>query len=419
MSLDSYPATRSSLFDELAHYQLNTGPTHEFLDLPETTPTIKNIGWTLGNDCPYRCTHCYSMNARVKGKDMSIDMIDRIVDQLASIGVETVNLGGNEPLFTNGPNPKSTLLPYIIRQLSDANIEVGLTTSGITLIHLYRDHRDTFDLLNDVDISFDSPFEAEHNKNRGARIFHQAVQSMEFCQKHDKPHTAIMCAMSWNCSDEHVDGLVSLARRYGGNVRINPLKPVKPEHLISALSPHDYFRMFARLLSQCDPVDMGEPPLAAVCDYQHARRCPCGRTSFRIHSITPTGEIHVSPCVYMHDYKAPLDLLKHDLADIVASEQFKVFRQRNRNADEVRGCAGCSLVQQCGGGCAARSFLHHFHETGEKTMLAQDPYCPKEHADRSHFPQQPDLIADQKLVHMDYLCTWIGRPKPAGATVLA
>ena len=44
-------------------------------------------------------------------------------------------------------------------------------------------------------------------------------------------------------------------------------------------------------------------------DFQAAKRCPCGRTSFRIHSITPTGEVHVSPCVYLHDYKAPLDLL--------------------------------------------------------------------------------------------------------------
>ncbi|WP_202975829.1 hypothetical protein [Bradyrhizobium algeriense] len=51
-------------FDRLEHYKLNVGPVQEFGDLPECEVAIKNIGWTLGNDCPYRCTHCYSMNAR-------------------------------------------------------------------------------------------------------------------------------------------------------------------------------------------------------------------------------------------------------------------------------------------------------------------------------------------------------------------
>jgi hypothetical protein len=54
-------------YDALDHYRLNTGPTDEFDKMPECPPTIKNIGWTLGNDCPYRCQHCYSMNARQKG----------------------------------------------------------------------------------------------------------------------------------------------------------------------------------------------------------------------------------------------------------------------------------------------------------------------------------------------------------------
>src|SRR5438128_12505953 len=87
-------------YDRFEHYKLNVGPTDEYGDLPETPPTIRNIGWTLGNDCPYRCTHCYSMNARIKGQNMSIEMIDRIVDQLRINGVETVDLGGKEPLFT-------------------------------------------------------------------------------------------------------------------------------------------------------------------------------------------------------------------------------------------------------------------------------------------------------------------------------
>ncbi|MCA3585179.1 MAG: radical SAM protein [Methylocystis sp.] len=403
---------KNKAYDKFEHYKLNVGPTDEYGDLPQTQATIRNIGWTLGNDCPYRCNHCYSMNAREKGRDMSIPMIDRIVEQLRINGVETVNLGGNEPLFTNGPKYQNTLLHEIIYRLVDAGIAVGLTTSGITILKLYEHHRDAFDMLNDVDVSFDSPFEEEHNKNRGAKIFHQAVESLEICQRHDKPHSCIMAGMKWNFTIPHIEALYTLAKRYDANIRVNPVKPVEPAHMAQALPPDLYYAGFSRLMELCTPVDLGEPPIAAVTDYQQARRCPCGRTSFRIHSITPDGKIYVSPCVYLHDYKAPLDLLEHDLIDIINSQQFRVFRQRNANPDHIEGCQGCSYLSTCGGGCSARSYLYHRHETGgQATMRARDPYCPRDQQPLEPFPQQPEIDASQRLVHMDYLCTWIGRPR--------
>lgn len=393
------------------HYKLNTAPTGEFGDLPETPPTIRNIGWTLGNECPYRCYHCYSMNARLRGRNMTPDMITRIVDQLARNAVETVNLGGNEPLFTNGSDPRNTLLPSIIDTLIRSNIQVGLTTSGISLVYLYKHHRSAFQLLNDVDVSLDSPFEAEHNQNRGASIYRQALEALEICEKEGKPHTIIMCAMRWNFEETRIDRLIELGLQLNANIRINPIKPTLPGHMDMTLTAEQYYAGFARLLSKCDPIDLGEPPIAAVCEFKPAQRCPCGRTSFRIHSITPDGEIHVSPCVYLHDYKAPLDLLKHDLLEIIHSPQFKVFRQRNRNPERVRDCRGCEMLSRCGGGCASRSFLHARNHTGESTFLAKDPYCPKEHGGGFDFPSDPELVSDQRLVHADYLCTWIGRPK--------
>jgi hypothetical protein len=33
------------------------------------------------------------------------------------------------------------------------------------------------------------------------------------------------------------------------------------------------------------------------------------------------------------------------------------------------------------------------------------------------FPSRPVVHSDEKLVHMDYLCTWIGRPKALGASL--
>ncbi|MDX8033829.1 radical SAM protein [Lentzea sp. BCCO 10_0856] len=410
-----YPWERStkrlplSVIDPKAHYTRSVGPI-EHPELDECEITIKNIGWTLGNDCPYRCTHCYSMSAREKGMDFSVDIIERIVDQLASIGVETVNLGGNEPLFTNGANPRNTLLPQIIDRLNEAGIIVGLTTSGITGLHLERDHNASWRRLNDLDVSLDSPFEDEHNANRGAKIYKQAIRTLELAKEYGIDHTIIMCGMNWNFTPKHIEKLLELAVKYDAHIRVNPIKPVEPAHMDSLLTAEQYYEGFSLLLQHCDPIDLGEPPISAVTNYQGAKGCPCGRTSFRIHSITPDGRIPVSPCVYLHDYKFG-DLRTDSLYDIVRSPQFASFRRRNANPDAIPGCVGCELSHQCHGGCAARSYLHHAHETGERSLFVRDPYCPKEIKPQYPFPQKPTVPTDKRLVHMDYLCTWIGKPK--------
>ena len=398
-----------SAVDPKLHYSGNIGPIeHEELD--EVPADIRNVGWTLGNDCPYRCNHCYSMSAREKGADMTMEIIDRVVDQLAINRVETVNLGGNEPLFTNGLDPKDTLLPYIIGSLTDRGIRVGLTTSGITLIHLERDHREALLELNDVDVSFDSPYEDEHNENRGAYLYNQALRSLEICQQYGIDHTMIMCAMSWNFTEDRIKVLANIAKRHDSNIRINTIKPVETKHMETALPPEQFYIGFSLLMSLCSTVDLGEPPLATVTNFENAKGCPCGRTSFRIHSITPDGKIPVSPCVYLHDYKVG-DLTKDNLSDIVSSPQFKSFRRRNAHPEVVPGCEGCISIETCRSGCAARAYLYNLHKTGERTLFVKDPYCPKEVYSGEEFPQNPKLPEDVHLVHRDYLCTWIGKPR--------
>lgn len=410
--LGSNAASGLQLLDPELHYLGDVAPL-EHPDLSECAMAIENIGWTLGNDCPYRCTHCYSMSARRKGRNLERWMVDRIVAQLARLGVKTVNLGGNEPIFTNGMNIRESLLWYIIDRLVDTGIHVGLTTSGVSLIQLERHFASYVPMLNDIDVSFDSPFPDEHNRNRGGVLFPGAVEALEICRRHDIDRTIIMCAMAWNFTPAHIDAIADLARRYETNIRINPLKPVERAHMDVLPDTRAFYDGFSRLMAHCDQIDLGEPLLASATGHRGAG-CPCGRTSFRIHSITPDGRVPVSPCVYLHDFKVG-NLLTDDIFEIVGSPQFRSFRRRNGNPEVIPGCAGCSLIETCRGGCAARSYLHHLFEAGERTLFVKDPYCLRDYAARVEgavppFPQNPRLPTDKILVHRDYLCTWIGRP---------
>ena len=146
---------------------------------------IKNIGWTLGNDCPCKCKHCYSFTVRKKGQNLTKEIVDKVINQIQKLNVETVNLGGNEPIFTNGLDVHKSMLPYILKELNKRNIKVGITTAGISLIALKNTYPECLKLLNDVDISFDSPYEKEHNENRGGDVYKYAIQALEICKENN------------------------------------------------------------------------------------------------------------------------------------------------------------------------------------------------------------------------------------------
>ena len=396
------------MYNSTEHYKVR-GPVTEFGNAPETPSVIKNVGWTLGNYCPHKCKHCYSMSARRPGANMTPEIVDRIVEQLAKNNVETINIGGNEPIFTNGPNVKDSLLPYIIECLDSYGLSAGITTSGDTLLYLYKYRPDIYEKINDFDISLDSPFKEEHNANRGDDLYDDAIQCLDICKQTGKPHSVIMAGMNWNFTERHLSALIELCKKYDAFVRINTMKPLNSLQMKYVMSIKQFYDGFQYLMQHCDNVENGESVLRTVTGQNNSKRCPCGISSFRIHSITPDGKIFVSPCVYMHDYKSSQDLLTHELSDIINSDEFKVFRQRNANPEMLRGCAECEKVDVCGGGCAARSYLFNAVQTGNKSFLCKDPYCPKDY--QHEFPQEQNMVNTQRLVHMDYLCTWIGKVK--------
>ena len=176
------------------------------------------------------------------------------------------------------------------------------------------------------------------------------------------------------------------------------------------MTNEQFYTGYKYLLSECETVDITEPFLSAVTNNQDSHRCPCGRTSLRIHSITPDGKIPVSPCVYIHDYKVG-NLLEDDILDIINSEPFKEFRRRNAHPELIKGCENCERKLICGGGCAAKAYLCNLWETGERDVFVREPGCPKEYGVRENYTYSKHEDKNESLVHMDYLCTWIGKPR--------
>ncbi|HLC77656.1 MAG TPA: radical SAM protein [Candidatus Nanoarchaeia archaeon] len=367
--------------------------------------TIKNVGWTIGNFCDAKCKHCYSWKVRRGKTDLHNGEVDIVVNQLLNLGVKTLNLGGNEPIYTNGPDINKSVLPYMIKKIHSSEIVVGITTYGITATELDRRDPEAFDLVNDWDISLDSPFEAEHDRNRGEGIYAHALKALQLCKDKKVTHSIVTCGMNWNTSNKHLEGLIELAKEYDAEIRINPLKPTDSHHKKLFQTPEEFYKSFHYLIERTETAVLGESLLAALCEY-NGGGCPCGTTSMRVHSKTPEGKVPVSPCVYLHDYKVG-DLLKEDIFDIVNSEQFQAMRKRNAEIPTECHNLGCEYINSCKGGCAARTYLVN------GSIDSADPYCIKKlELEGVKLPKFPSRKPSHKgiRVHENYLCTYIGDP---------
>lgn len=389
----------------------------EHPELSQAHYDYKNVGWSLGNECPLNCNQCYSRSAREKGANLTKEIVDTVVDQLVELGVETVNLGGNEPFYTNDLNPRTSFLPYIIDRIREKGMKVGITTSGITLIMLERFHPGYVERINDIDISLDSSVSEEHDKNRGQKgIYDLAIKGIKIAEKYDVTRTIVMCAMNWNFNEDRIVKLIELAKLHDANVRFNPMKPIEAKHMDLILTPEQFYQGLAIILRYCDPIDLSDPSWAASTGISSelVSGCPCGVSSFRIHSISPSGSISISPCVYLHDYKFG-DILKQPIREIIESIPFQVFRRRKANPQAIEDCNGCDYIETCRGGCASRSYLHGLHENDDdkRTLFAKDPYCIKD-VDLTKFDLPKELViveSEHQLVHQGYLCTGIFTPK--------
>lgn len=366
---------------------------------------FENIGWTVGNHCNARCGHCYSWTVRRDSREfLTHEDVDRIVAQLVKLGVKTVNLGGNEPVYTHGPDLKRTLLPYIVRRLHEAGLPVGLTTNGVSFTWMDTHHHDELMMINDIDFSLDSPYEAEHDLNRGSKLYQLVIGAVQRARALGIDCSVIACGMKENFTPEYLAAWLALTKMLDCELRINTLKPIEPSLLAQMPDAAQFYDGFAFLMNNTHCVTLGESCVTAFTE-TGSTGCPCGTSSFRINAKTADGRVPISPCVYMHDLKAG-DLLQDDIRDIVQSEQFRSFAARRNEIPAACKSSGCDFLESCRGGCSARSYLVH----GD--LQSKDPYCPQEHLDargRPDLPVRPAIGCDHGIrVHDNYLCTWIG-----------
>jgi radical SAM protein with 4Fe4S-binding SPASM domain len=370
---------------------------------------FQNIGWTVGNYCNAKCLHCYSWKVRKDSKEfLSLPEIDLIINKLKCFGVKTLNLGGNEPIYTNGPDLSKTTLPYILRELKENNIPVGLTTNSVSFKYLQKNFKEELLLLNDIDFSLDFPTKEQHNANRGIDLFDSVIRSIRDCKDIGIDCSIIFCAQQSNFDLPNLKKFLDLASGLDCELRVNILKPVSPEMKEKMPTLKQFYEGYAYLLANTDCITLGESCLSSILGI-NCNGCPCGNHSFRINGKTKEGKVPISPCVYAHDFRTG-DLLTQSLDEITSSAEFERFNSRRLKIPKACIEVDCPFLETCRGGCTSSSYLYY------NDLDSRDPYCFKEYL--SKYGKDPiELLTNPSFkkgglrVHDNYLCTWIGKPK--------
>ena len=365
---------------------------------------IENVGWSIGNYCNAKCNHCYSWKQRKGNEDfLTYSEVDCIINKLIAYGIKTINFGGNEPIYTDGPNVKNSKLPYIIRRFHDANVLCGITTNGFTAKYLYENYRDEFFMVNDWDFSLDSPCKELHDKNRGVNgLFNMVIESMQICHRYGRPCSIVCAGMKSNLDEDSLKKYLNLAKNNNAALRINILKPTEPKHFELMPSYTEVYNAFSYLLKNTKLVTLSESVFACQLGIE-THGCPCGIYSFRIKS-KKNGRVSVTPCVYL-DIDGG-DILTQSIEDLINSEAFQKIIQRNLCLPSDCKKENCKYLESCRGGCTASTLLM----TGD--LNSKSPFCPLNSDYENVFEQTLKNIEHSKeenvRVHENYLCTWIG-----------
>jgi radical SAM protein with 4Fe4S-binding SPASM domain len=345
---------------ELGHPESPLWNEEAAADAPLSAPTEVHI--VLSRRCAAGCSGCY-VDATPHGAALSLNEARRILDELATMGVFHVALGGGEALE----------LPYLFDVAAHARsvgITPNLTTSGLGLTSADALRCRVFGQIN---VSIDGVGEA-YRRARGFDGFAHAVRALRLLRA-VKEEVGVNCVVS-RSSFANLSQVARLVR----DLRLNELellrfKPVgRGANLDEELTPEQARRIYPRarwlmlrhrirVKLDCSfaPMVFWHRPSAPAAAFWGVQGCVAGDV---LAAVAPEG--HLMGCSFAGT--TTTDARVPSAIRTAWPSAFASFRGFARTAPEP--CASCEYLRLCRGGCRAVAVAHG-------AFADPDPGCPR------------------------------------------
>ncbi|MGC8511694.1 MAG: mycofactocin radical SAM maturase [Acidimicrobiales bacterium] len=334
------------------------------------------LTWELTYGCNLSCLHCLSSSGRRDPGELTTAQARDLIDEMASMSVFYVNVGGGEP--TIRPDFYD-LVGYAV----DSKVGVKFSTNGYTMSAERARQVAAMDYV-DVQISLDGVDPATNDALRGQGSYAAARRAMDNLASAGFAGFKISVVVT-AANVEQLDGFARLAAGYGATLRLTRLRPSGRGAQVwnrLHLDQSQQVRLY-RWLTDNPGVLTGDSffhlsalgePLAGL------NMCGAGRV---VCLIDPVGDVYACPFVLHDDFKAGS---VKDAGGFAAVWRDSPLLRSLREPQSAGACSSCGSFDSCQGGCMAAKFF-----TG-LPLDGPDPECVKGHGVTLLAAVEPDTV---------------------------
>ena len=344
------------------------------------------VHWSITGRCNFNCRHCLMSAPDAIHPQLPLGDCLRIVDEIASCGINRVDVTGGEPLVRQD-------FEQIVRALSENGIDIGVLFTNASLLT-----SETIDMLfeNGQHPAFQLSFDGlgHHDWLRGVPgAEEQADAAFRLLRERGVAVSAAMCIHRGNrdslrATVNYLAGRGVLGLKVNAPQELGVWRRYSEEYALSEDEVWDAYRAYIpHYFADGMPLDV---------ELDGYFRCKEGTTDYKmgyVHHVGPDADLgkvpycestrhnmhidpegRVKPCMGFDgtalDGSFP-SVLEHHLGDLTLGGfyhdvvQASVADLAARNPE----CAGCAHLTACCGGCMAELV------TDDGDYLAPDPRC--------------------------------------------
>ena len=315
-----------------------------------------NVTWEITTKCNLHCAHCLSDSGTAAKNELDSRECRQLVDQLTSLKVFQVNIGGGEPFI------REDFLD-LLHYCHEKGLVTCVSTNGLLIDNGLAKELSTLKMLY-LQVSLDGATAEVNDRIRGQGTYKKIIEAAQFLVQNQVAFSinTVLTRLNYPQLNE----LRRLAGEFGAELRVSRFRPSgRGKASKDELGPHNYqLEAFAQWLENHELVRTGDSFFCLTSESRRRKGLDmCGAAKMTC-CISPEGDVY--PCAFLQEmpFRAG-NLRETDFKKMW--DHSPVFTQlRNLN---VESCLTCSRFETCRGGCPAMAY-HTF-----QNISMPDPEC--------------------------------------------
>ncbi|SMC25357.1 radical SAM additional 4Fe4S-binding SPASM domain-containing protein [Clostridium acidisoli DSM 12555] len=353
-----------NIIDKCTHLQKVSDTSNSDINSFIDNAIDVNFCWLeITSKCNQKCLHCF-MGNELNTKELNVNIIKNVINDLSSIGVKTIALTGGEA--TLHPNFKE-----IIKMISSVNINIAVLTNGLFL------DDETLKIFKDYNVDVRIPIlgiNENHDYITGVKgSFYKCTNNIKKLKEYGVNVMITSTVMEINKTE--MNEIKTIADNLDIHFENGPIFPIgNAKKNWRKLIPKNYQTIINGCHSSAQDINTQKESKKNKSIYlpnKISKYIDCGTKNI---AITSSG--NYVPCLLLRDNEFNMgSIFDNSLKSLISQKNNKFNAvQKKMSINNTKPCNSCETRHVCkGGGCRAVSYLFNGN-IGEKNPYYQNCY---------------------------------------------